>query len=149
MLFDQGLVTAGVTHGIAKDTFWANWNSSYAPRTAEWVVQVLNLYGDPCTVFVGAPEGIENHPPILQTVHVSPNPVRMNMNITVTLLETSPVKVIVFDMLGRVSLLSEEEIWGAGEQSLNLDASSLAAGIYIVRVVSGDQANTVKCVVLR
>ena len=148
-LFDQGLVTAGVTHGISKDMFWANWNSIYAPRVAEWVLQEFNLYGDPCTVFVGAPEGVESGAPQQLNTQVSPNPVWQTMSVNVTLAQTAPVKVIVYDMLGRVALSRDEEILGAGEQSFSMDASSLPAGIYMVNVVADDQANTVKCVVLR
>ena len=149
MLFDQGLVTAGVTHGISKDMFWANWNSFWIPRTAEWTLQVLNLYGDPCTVFVDAPEGVESGSPQQLNVQVSPNPSRHTMSISMTLAEAAPVKVIVYDMLGRIAFVQGKEMWGAGEQSINLDVSSFAAGIYMVSAVSGTQANTVKCVVLR
>lgn len=149
VLFDQGLVTAGVTHGISKDMFWANWNSFYIPRMAEWSLQDLNLYGDPCTVFVGAPEGVESGAPQQLNTHISPNPVWHTMNVNVTLAQPATLKVIVYDMLGRVALLRDEEVLGAGEQSFSVDASSLATGIYMVNVFTGSQANTVKCVVLR
>ena len=149
MLFDQGLVTAGVTHGISKDMFWANWNSFYWPLMAEWSLQALNLYGDPCTVFVGAPEGVEGGAPQQLNTQISPNPVWHTMSVGVTLAQPAPVKVIVYDMLGRVALSRDEEILGAGEQSFGMDVSSFPAGIYMVNVVAGDQSNTLKCVVLR
>ena len=149
MLFDQNLGLAGVTLAGAKDMMWANWNSFYMPRLAEWCLQGVNLIGDPCTVFVGSMEGIEGEAPQQLNTLVSPNPVWHTMSVNVTLVQPAPVKVIVYDMLGRVALLRDEEIMGAGEQSLSMDASSLPSGIYMVNVVADDQANTIKCVVFR
>lgn len=149
VLFDQDLVTAGVAHGISKDMFWANWNSFYIPRMAEWSLQALNLYGDPCTVFVGAPEGVESGPQGQFLSRVSPNPVCGTMSVSVTLGEPSAVKLLVFDASGRVVLSCEDGPFSQGEHSLTMDASSLPTGIYMISAVAGNQVSTTKCVVLR
>jgi len=148
LLFDQSLVTAGVTHGISKDMLWANWNSFYLPRMTEWALQVANLYGDPCTVFVDAPEGVESGTPLQLNTHIFPNPVLQTMCVSVTLPEPATVMIAVYDMRGRMVLANEEEALGAGKHSLTMDASSLASGIYMVSTVADDYTGIGKCVVL-
>ncbi len=149
LVFDQNLELAGVTLGGAKDMMWANWNSFYLPRLAEWSLQELNLLGDPCTKFAGLLEGVESGASQQLNTQISPNPVWHTMCVNVTLTQPAPVQVVIFDMAGRAVLLKDEEILGAGEQSFSMNVSTLPAGIYMVNVVAGDQNNTVKCLVLR
>ena len=148
VLFEQGLVTAGVAHGISKDMFWANWNSFYIPRMAEWCLQALNLYGDPCTVFIGAPEGMESTPSAHLNIRISPNPVCQTMEVRVTLPMSAAVRLSVYDVTGRIVMLDEFAHPG-GEQTVALDLSTLATGMYMVNAVAGYQTDTVKCMVLR
>lgn len=149
LLFSENIVTAGVTHGLAKDILWASYNSSYLSPAIEWTMQSVNLYGDPCTVFISAPAGCESDPEVVEHTYLTQNPVGLEMNILLTIPSPAPVKVSVFDMLGREVLVEERYMDGSGLQSINISTSSLASGVYIVNVVSDGQSTPLKCVIIR
>lgn len=148
LLFEEELVTSGVTHGISKDMLWANWNSFYIPRKAEWALQSINLYGDPCAVFIDAPEGVEQGESSLLSIRVIPNPVFQNMSVQLLLPEASTVAVRVYDMTGRCVLPVEENVFAAGEHSLGFDVSGLSAGMYVIRANACGVSCSNKCIIL-
>lgn len=78
---------------------------------------------------------------------IYPNPADDNANISFNLLNNNNVKVIVRDMTGR--LVSSENYGNrtSGQNTINLNVSSLNAGIYSVTVVAGSSSFTSEIVV--
>jgi hypothetical protein len=78
---------------------------------------------------------------------IYPNPADDNANISFNLLNNNNVKVIVRDMTGR--LVSSENFGNrtSGQNTINLNVSSLNAGIYSVTVVAGSSSFTSEIVV--
>ncbi|MFV1883667.1 MAG: T9SS type A sorting domain-containing protein [Balneola sp.] len=78
-----------------------------------------------------------------------PNPFNPSTTISYSLDNTANVSLEVFDLMGRkVSTLVQGQ-QTAGEQTINFDASALASGIYIYRLVVGGQVLTKKMVLLK
>ncbi len=68
---------------------------------------------------------------------VAPNPLSSGGTVRMTLPEAGPVRVAVFDVLGRaVSVLADGEK-PAGVHVVPLDARQLAPGMYVVRLTAG------------
>ena len=70
-----------------------------------------------------------------------PNPARDVARVTFTVAEASPVRVELYNLLGqRVQVLFEGTMAAGAEQSVDVDASRLAAGVYVLRLESdGEQ----------
>ena len=77
-----------------------------------------------------------------------PNPSASALSLPVALPEAAEVRVAVYDALGRL-VLAAERSYGPGEHVLALDASGLAPGAYVARVVAGEAAGTVRFAVTR
>ncbi len=149
LLFDDSISSAGLTHGLSKDMFWANWNSFYAPRKAEWILQNANLYGDPCTIFIGAQEEIESYSGSGFNISLGQNPVYSQLSLEITLPEPAAVSIVLYDLLGRAVLSMEDQVSQAGAYGVVLDTSELTTGTYFARVSTPLHNSSVKLVVLR
>src|SRR5690606_12841418 len=71
-------------------------------------------------------------------LEVRPNPVRGKATVTLTLPRPSEVAAAVYDVLGRRVATVVSERFTAGRREVALDASALPAGVYVVRVLTGD-----------
>ena len=88
-------------------------------------------------------------PPETALLPARPNPLRGQAVIPFALAEPGRVTLEVFDLLGRrVALLADGEI-AAGEHRVTFDARGVSAGVYVVRLRSGDAAFTRRVTVLR
>jgi hypothetical protein len=76
-----------------------------------------------------------------------PNPFNPTTTIAFDLPESGPVKLSVYDMLGRETAVLLNERKTAGHYKIQFDASSLASGIYVYRL-STDQKNLSKRMLL-
>ncbi|MEO0560188.1 MAG: T9SS type A sorting domain-containing protein [Bacteroidota bacterium] len=73
-------------------------------------------------------------------VAVTPNPVRHTAQIRFELAEAGPVELVVTDLLGRrMASLVAGEIRPSGAHSVHVDASSWAPGVYLIRLVAGNE----------
>ena len=78
-----------------------------------------------------------------------PNPFNPSTTIKFELPGASPVRLSVFDMLGReVSILVNEQR-GAGVHEVTFDAGRLASGVYLYRLQAGNYIQTHKMVLLK
>ncbi len=68
---------------------------------------------------------------------VRPNPVSAGGTVRVTLAEAGPVRVAVYDVLGRQVAVLVDGAWSAGEHVVGLGAEGLVPGVYVVRVTAG------------
>jgi hypothetical protein len=100
---------------------------------------------------LGAPSGI-SHNGIAEEYSLGqnyPNPFNPVTKIEFSIGKAGPVKLIVYDILGRevASLINND--MKAGKYSVNFDATSLASGIYFYKMTSGDFTDVKKMVVLK
>lgn len=77
------------------------------------------------------------------------SPVRGRATVSFTLAEAGPVRLSVYDALGREVAVAAEGVRAEGAQSVRLDARSLAPGVYVVRLVAGRVAATRTFTVVR
>jgi hypothetical protein len=82
-------------------------------------------------------------------VAVGPNPFRTTTAIAYALAQDAPVRLAVYDVLGRqVALLVDEEVQ-AGTHTATFDGSSLPAGTYLYRLEAGAQTATGQVTLVR
>jgi thiol-disulfide isomerase/thioredoxin len=70
---------------------------------------------------------------------VFPNPVNDNMEIRFSLNETTQMNVAIYNALGQQVQTVATENFPAGDHSLTVNATQLAAGMYFVRFQSGEE----------
>ena len=81
----------------------------------------------------------------LGTAHIAPNPIRDRAALSLPATD-EPVRVELYDALGRrVALLHD----GAAPREVEVDARSLAPGLYIVRIASATGAQALRVTVAR
>jgi hypothetical protein len=79
-----------------------------------------------------------------------PNPFNPTTTIAYALPETAPVRLDVFDMLGRrVATLVNNEAHAPGSHSVSFDASRLTSGVYVYRLQAGSTVITRKFTLLK
>lgn len=79
----------------------------------------------------------------------TPNPFQQRTLVRYALPETAEVRVAVYDVLGRqVAVLAEGEK-APGRYEATLDASDLASGVYVIRLVTGETALVRRVTVVR
>ena len=78
-----------------------------------------------------------------------PNPFNPSTTISYTLNSNTEVSLDVFDLIGRKVATLVNERQSIGEHTASFDASNIASGIYIYRLVAGNQLLTRKMVLLK
>ncbi|MEO1076065.1 MAG: T9SS type A sorting domain-containing protein, partial [Bacteroidota bacterium] len=79
----------------------------------------------------------------------APNPVRQSARVFYTLPASGPVRVSVFDLLGREVAVLAEGTRPAGDGEVGFDASRLASGVYVLRLLTEQGAVTRRVTVVR
>ena len=102
----------------------------FAPQPSLTIEQTVNL-----TVGV-----VDDPAPVSTEFSIYPNPVLDVATVQLTLTRPQDVRIQVIDVTGRQVLLVHEGVLASGQQSLSLNASGLAAGVYLVRVTDQDGA---------
>ncbi len=83
--------------------------------------------------------------PNILVANLSSNPVQTNTEAIVTLRENMNVRIEIMDILGNVRQ-SDERMLSAGENRLPVNASALAAGVYICRLQAGGEVMSLRFV---
>ena len=78
-----------------------------------------------------------------------PNPTRGLATLALTVASAEPVQVAVYDLLGREVLRLHDGPLAVGTHPLAMDASALAAGLYVVRAASASGTATRRVTVVR
>jgi hypothetical protein len=78
-----------------------------------------------------------------------PNPFNPETKITFRIAAKSPVKLIVFDMLGRIVQTLVDEQLTPGTYQLNFSGSELSSGLYFYRLETGALTETKKMILLK
>ena len=98
-------------------------------------------------VAVEAPTSVQ---PEMYSLHQNyPNPFNPSTVISFHLPVVSPVRLVVFDLLGREMAVLVNERREAGVHEITLDASRLSSGVYFYRLHAGDFVSTKRMVVLK
>lgn len=107
--------------------------------------------GDPnVQILVGV--DVEEVPPVVKTFRLDPafpNPATRTATVRFDLPTPATVRVEVFDVLGRRVLRVVEGSTPAGTHVVTLDASDLAAGLYLVRLTADERAQAVPFTIVR
>ena len=82
-------------------------------------------------------------------VAVSPNPFRSRATLRFTLEEAGPIRLAVYDALGREVAVLAEGPAEAGVHAAALDGSGLASGVYVWRLVAGGGVQTGRLTLVR
>jgi len=78
-----------------------------------------------------------------------PNPFNPNTTINYQLPENNQVSLKVYDILGNLVATLVEKEMEAGYYGVNWNASQLASGIYIYRIISGSFVSTKKMILMK
>ncbi len=78
-----------------------------------------------------------------------PNPFRGATTIRFALPEAGPVRLHLFDVLGRRVAVLADEVMSAGTHAVRLNASALPSGVYVVRLEAGPYTATRRLVLTR
>ncbi len=98
----------------------------------------------PCTVATGIPVSTEN-----PSISVYPNPFTNQTTITAAVKGNSAVGLTIYDMTGRVVVEKSGERNGGERFEYIFDASQYGCGIYIVKLMIGDEVITREIVRIR
>ncbi len=100
------------------------------------------------TTATGA-ESVPGAAGVLALDAVAPNPVRGQSDVRFTLPAAGPVRVSVYDAIGRHVATLLEGTLDAGTHETRLDAETLAPGVYLIRLDAGSESRTTRAVVVR
>ncbi len=78
-----------------------------------------------------------------------PNPFRAATTLSFSLPTPMPVRVDIFDLLGRKVLTRDLGFREAGQQEVRVDAADMSAGVYLYTVRAGTQSRTGQFTVIR
>ncbi|NBC17989.1 MAG: T9SS type A sorting domain-containing protein [Bacteroidetes bacterium] len=67
-----------------------------------------------------------------------PNPFQGQTTLSYTLAQGGPVRLVVYDVLGREVAVLVDEVRPAGTQQVRWDAAGVASGVYVARLETGD-----------
>ena len=73
-----------------------------------------------------------------------PNPAHASADVRFGLAEATPVRVAVYDMLGREVAVLAQAPMEAGLHTLRLDARTLPSGLYVVRLETPGRAESLR-----
>ncbi len=93
-------------------------------------------------VVIGGENGV-------QLTGVTPNPAATQATVALTLEEAARTTVQVIDLNGRVVATLHDGEMAAGPQTLALDASTLAAGVYTVAVTANGSTVSTQVTIVR
>ena len=116
--------------------------------------EITELYQNIKNLAVKNPTGVEEN--LAETVPVSfslsqnyPNPFNPQTRINYALPKPGIVTIKLYDILGKEVGIIENGFKNAGNYSVSFDASRLASGVYIYKMVSGDFSATKKLLLLK
>ena len=118
-------------------------------------VEIANpLYGyrvyiTPIGKMVANEQEFETVPGEFSLAQNYPNPFNPNTVISYQLPENSEVSLKVFDMLGREVATLVDGRMSAGTHQVSFNASNLASGMYVYRLVAGDFTSTKTMILIK
>lgn len=143
-------ITAGSTQTY---TFTYTVPAAYNPSKMHVIVMLIDnngvrhvLNASKGSTDLGA-TGISNNTVSFGAVNVYPNPSNTTTNVAINLINNENVMVEMYSMTGELIRSENQGELTAGEHLVSFDASTLANGIYFVKVTAGASTVTQKVVV--
>lgn len=159
--FNRYMIAEGEKVGDAlyDGKFYATTNYGW-DRTYEYMnLYNFNLFGDPALEVDGAVAGIADGrdreaETVLRLGRNEPNPFLSATTLRFALSVASPVRITVHDVRGRKVAALTDQLYEAGEFTVTWDGTSylgetLAPGLYMLAIETGDQKAIRKMVLLR
>jgi len=103
-------------------------------------------------ISISSTTSVENNialPSITRVEQNYPNPFNPTTFIEFSLSKESPVKIVVFDVLGREIRTLINEFKKAGNYKVEFDASSLSSGIYFYQLQAKEFTQTKKLILMK
>jgi hypothetical protein len=113
-----------------------------------WAWMHLDYLSVPSSILTSV-ENLNQLPTSYSLSQNYPNPFNPTTNIKYSLLKESQVSLKVFDILGREveNLINTKQV--AGTYQVNFNASKLASGVYIYRLIAGDFVRSMKMMLIK
>jgi len=116
------------------------WSQTRAARTARETAAAE------APAAASTPDGLPSGP----ALHVPyPNPSRGRVTLGFSLPERAPVRLAVYDALGRSVAVLVDDVRAAGTYAVALDAAALPSGTYLVRLQAGGAVQTQRVTLVR
>ncbi len=147
---EVGFVASETDGGSTSETHsyrFADTNLPFEADSLSYRLRQVDIDGsatlsDPLVVELGAPNELILHAP-------APNPARGQTSLRYEVPERAPVRIELFDVMGRhVSTLVDGQA-AAGRKTTALDASDLSSGTYFVRLTAEGAVRTEQITVVR
>jgi hypothetical protein len=156
---DNGITWSTIEETVPNTGTYA-WTVTAQDSSDECLIRISNVangfvYDVSDDVFtIEIVSGIEGNPENglpteFNLVQNYPNPFNPNTRISYAVPEISPVTIKVYDLTGQEVAVLVNEVKEAGTYELNFDASNLASGVYIYRMIAGDFSSVKKMSVLK
>lgn len=141
---DDVVAGLGVTEGDNIDLIWTvTAQAGDSVRFAEATFD-LNIARN-----LSVSNEIEDQPTEFKLSQNYPNPFNPTSNIQFSIPKTSDVKLEVFNINGQLVRTLVNERMGVGEHTVQFNASDLASGIYIYRIIAGSFVQTKKMTLIK
>lgn len=119
--------------------YWLDLNVNNTPTTRDPIDSLQVLFNQWQTTGISNNQGI--YPENFSLEQNYPNPFNPNTTITFDIAKLSAVKVVVYDLKGSEVAVVADNMFHRGRYSVNFDATGLASGVYIFKIVAVDFAN--------
>lgn len=137
--------------GIDKSTTWEL--SAIDPyRPAKAVLIFTDRAGNDTTIVVeynGKPVGVGEEQGSNSAFSLAPNPVLGTTVLQYNLVTAAPVRIALYDQLGKEVMLLADAMQDAGEKTLSIGTETLSAGVYFCRVSIGGVLSAKQVVVVK
>ena len=98
---------------------------------------------------VSIEENVDENPTEFSLKQNYPNPFNPSTNISFSIPRSGNVEIVVYNILGQEISKVVNNKFNAGAHSITFDASSLASGIYLYRIKSGDFVSTKRMTLIK
>jgi hypothetical protein len=105
-----------------------------------------NIYFDEFVLRDG-PTGVEDQLKTEMKFTVYPNPMHQSATLTFSLKERTQMEIILVDIMGKATILTENQMLEPGNHSINLEKNNLSNGLYFIRVNAGVSGFTHKLLI--
>lgn len=122
--------------------YWLDLNVQTVPSPKDPIDSLQVLFNQWQVTGISNNEGI--YPEEYSLEQNYPNPFNPQTTITFNNAQLSHVKLVVYDMQGSEVAVLANNLFHRGRYSVNFDASGLASGVYIYRIITADALNISK-----
>mgnify|MGYP001419312452 FL=1 len=122
--------------------YWLDLNVQTVPSPKDPIDSLQVLFNQWQVTGISNNEGI--YPEEYSLEQNYPNPFNPQTTITFNNAQLSHVKLVVYDMQGSEVAVLADNLFHRGRYSVNFDATGLASGVYIYRIITADALNISK-----